>query len=45
MIVKLDQNTKHAKCEILYEFQKQALHESVMIVLHFNGTNSVFLNT
>ena len=45
MIVKLEQNTKHAICEILYEFQKQALHESIMIVLHFYGTNSVFVNT
>ena len=43
MIVRLDQKTKHAKLnEKKYEFQKYALHESIVIVLHFNGTSSVW---
>ena len=36
MIVILKQKAKHAKLE-KYEFQKYALHESIMIVLHFGG--------
>ena len=34
MIVRLGQYTKHAKWELLYEFQKYALHESIIIMLH-----------
>ena len=43
MIIRLDQNSKHAKWEMLYEFQKYALHESIMIVLYFDDTSSVWV--
>ena len=36
MIGRLYQKTKYAK-EEMYEFQKYALHESLLILLHFNG--------
>ena len=41
MIIRLDHNTNHAKWEMLDEFQEYAIHDSVMIVLHFDGTSSV----
>ena len=37
MIGRLYQNTKHSKGE-MYEFKKYALHEFLVIVLHFDGT-------
>ena len=40
MTVRLDQNTKCGKWEMLFEIQMYALHECIMIVLHFNGTRS-----
>ena len=44
MIVKLHQKTKHAKWE-MYEFQKYALHESIVILLCFEATGSVWVQT
>ena len=41
MIARLDQKTKNAKQE-MYEFQKYALHEAVVPVLHFDVTSSVW---
>ena len=41
MIVRLDQNAKLAKWEVLHEFQMYTLHEYIMIVLHFDGTNII----
>ena len=29
----------------MYEFQKYALHESIVIVLHFDGTSSVTIQS
>ena len=40
MIVRLDQISKHAKWE-MHEFQKYAFHEYIVIVLHFDGSSSV----
>ena len=45
LIVRLDQNTKLAIREMLHEFQKYALHESIVIVLHFDRTSSVWVQT
>ena len=36
----IDQKIKHAKWD-MYEFQKYAFHESIVIVLCFDGTSSV----
>ena len=44
MIVRLDGKRKHAKWE-MYEFQKYALHESIVIVLHVDGTSSVWVQS
>ena len=44
MIVRLGQKTKHATWE-MYELQKYALHESIMIVLHLDGTNSMWVQS
>ena len=44
MIVRLDQKPKHAQRE-MYEFQKYALHESIVIVLHFDGTSSAWVQS
>ena len=43
MIVRLDQKTNHAKCEIYVNFNN-TLHESIMNVLNFDGTSRVLLN-
>ena len=45
MTVRLDQNTKLDKWEMSYEIQTYALYESIMIVLHFNGTNSEWVQS
>ena len=45
MIFRLYTNTKHAKWEVLHEFQKYALHESIVIVLHFDVTSSVWVQS
>ena len=37
IIVRLDQKTKHANWE-MYEYQKYALHESIVILFHFDST-------
>ena len=42
-IGRLVQNTKRAKWEMLYEFKTFALHKSFIIVLHFDGTSSVWV--
>ena len=42
--VRLDQKTKHAKWE-MYEFQKYALHESIVTVIHFDITSSVWIHS
>ena len=42
MIVRLSQKTKHAKCE-MYEFKNYTTHESIVIVLHFDDTSSVWV--
>ena len=44
MIVRFDQNTKHAKQE-MYGFQKNASHEFIVIVLHCDGTSSVWVQS
>ena len=44
MIVTLAQITKQAKCEV-YEFQKYALHESIVIALHFYVTSTVWVHS
>ena len=45
MTVRIDQNTKYATWEMMYEIQKYTLHESVMIVIHFNGTSSEWVQS
>ena len=44
MSVRLDQKTKPAKWE-MYKFQKYALHESIVIVIHFDITSSVWVQS
>ena len=44
MIVRLYQKTKHAKCE-MYEFKNYKIHESIVIVLHFDDTSSVWVQS
>ena len=39
MIVRLDQYTKDEKREMFYEFKNYAVYESILIVLHFDGTS------
>ena len=40
MIVRLDKQNKLAKYE-MYVFQRYALHESIVVALHFDGTSSI----
>ena len=42
MIARLDQKTKDAKLKML-KFQNYALHESIVLVLHFDGTDNVWV--
>ena len=44
MIVRIDQNTNHSKRE-MYEFQKNASYESIVIVLNCDGTSSVWVQS
>ena len=44
MTVRCDQKTKNAKWD-MHKFEKNALHEFIVIVLHCDGTNGVWVQS